>query len=83
MNAFLTHRIIGAAVEVHKVLGCSLLESIYEEGLCHELELRGLIARRQVELEVIYKGRAIKGLRNRFVSRRWSDRRNQISLEAT
>lgn len=63
MNDFLTHRIIGAAVEVHKVLGCGLLESIYEQALCHELELRGLTAQRQVELDVIYKGKVIKGLK--------------------
>ncbi len=63
MNDFLTHGIIGAAVEVHIVLGCGLLESIYEEALCHELALRGLIARRQVEPDVVDKGRVIKGLK--------------------
>jgi GxxExxY protein len=38
----LTEQIIGAAMEVHKVLGPGLLESIYEEALCYELELRGI-----------------------------------------
>jgi GxxExxY protein len=34
--------IIGAAIEVHRILGPGLLESIYEEALCHELHLRGI-----------------------------------------
>ena len=59
----LTERIIGACIEVHKSLGPGLLESIYEEALCIELELRGISFQRQVELKVYYKGRAIKGQR--------------------
>jgi GxxExxY protein len=43
MNDELTERIIGAAIEVHRVLGPGLLEAIYEEALCIELELRGLL----------------------------------------
>ena len=35
----LTEKIIGAAIEVHKVLGPGLLESAYEECLAHELRL--------------------------------------------
>jgi len=38
----LSSKIIGAAIEVHKTLGPGLLESTYEECLCHELRLRGL-----------------------------------------
>jgi len=52
----LTENIIGAAIEVHKALGPGLLESAYEECLCHELSLRGLSFRRQVDLPVQYKG---------------------------
>jgi len=51
-----TSRIIGAAIEVHRVLGPGLLESAYEECLCHELYLRGLSFERQVALPVSYKG---------------------------
>lgn len=40
MNDFLTQKIIGAAIEIHRVLGSGLLESVYEEVLCHELFLR-------------------------------------------
>ena len=36
----ITHEIIGAAIEVHRVLGPGLLESAYEECLSRELELR-------------------------------------------
>ncbi len=52
----LTEKIIGAAIEVHRALGPGLLESAYEECLCHELHLRGLIFQRQVPLPVEYKG---------------------------
>ena len=51
-----TSAIIGAAIEVHRVLGPGLLESTYEECLCHELYLRGLSFERQVALPVSYKG---------------------------
>lgn len=51
-----TAPIIGAAIEVHRHLGPGLLESAYEECLCHELHLRGLSFRRQVDLSVAYKG---------------------------
>jgi GxxExxY protein len=46
----LTSRIIGAAIEVHKVLGPGLLESIYEAAMCIELEERGLGYARQVRI---------------------------------
>jgi GxxExxY protein len=59
----LTEQIIGAAIEVHKVLGPGMLESIYEEALCIEFGLRGLTHERQVELDVQYKGHVIKGQR--------------------
>jgi GxxExxY protein len=52
----LTASIIGAAIEVHRLLGPGLLESAYEECLCHELHLRSLAFERQVDLPVLYKG---------------------------
>lgn len=58
-----TEQIIAAAIEVHRVLGPGLLESVYEEALCHELDLRGISFERQKEVNVIYKGRIIKGQR--------------------
>ena len=55
----LSREIIGAAIEVHKTLGPGLLESAYEECLCHEFGLRGLTHGRQQPLPVIYKGRKL------------------------
>ena len=52
----ITEGIIGAAIEVHRALGPGLLESAYEESLCHELNLRGLEFKRQVPLPLAYKG---------------------------
>jgi len=52
----LTEQIIDAAIEVHRELGPGFLESAYEECLCHELHLRNLSFRRQVNLPVGYKG---------------------------
>ena len=51
----LTERIIGAAIEVHKVLGPGLLESAYEGCLAHEFSIANLAFKRQVPLPVIYK----------------------------
>jgi GxxExxY protein len=51
----LTEKVIGAAIEVHRELGPGLLESAYEECLCHELHLRGLKFERQLPLPVRYK----------------------------
>lgn len=52
----MTERILGAAIEVHKILGPGLMESAYEECLCHELNLRGLRFERQMMVPVSYKG---------------------------
>ena len=51
----LTEAIIGAAIEVHKELGPGLMESAYEECLCHELSVRNLPFQRQVPLPICYK----------------------------
>ena len=52
----LSHEAIGAAIEVHRVLGPGLLESIYERCLLRELELRGIPALNQQEVQIEYKG---------------------------
>jgi len=52
----ITRAIIGAAIEVHKLLGPGLLESSYEECLCHELALRQIPFERQKPLPLEYKG---------------------------
>ena len=52
----LSNKIIGAAIEVHRVLGPGLLESAYEECLCRELSLRDIKFERQKSLPVAYKG---------------------------
>jgi GxxExxY protein len=57
----LTERLIGAAIEVHRVLGPGLLESIYEEALCVEMEQREIAFERQVDVDVLYtKGTSSK-----------------------
>jgi len=55
----LSNKIIGAAIEVHKNLGPGLLESIYEECLCHELNLRGFSIERQKPLPITYKDKLL------------------------
>ena len=52
----LTGRIIGAAIEVHKILGPGLLESVYEECLSHELGVVQIPFERQKEIPIEYKG---------------------------
>jgi len=52
----ITHGILGAAFEVHTVLGAGLLESVYQRALAHELGLRGVSFAQQVLLPVEYKG---------------------------
>ena len=52
----LTQQVIGAAIEVHRELGPGLMESAYEECICHELCLQGLKVERQMPLPVRYKG---------------------------
>jgi GxxExxY protein len=51
----LSEQVIGAAIEIHKILGPGLLESAYEECLCYELESKRIPFQRQVALPVNYK----------------------------
>jgi GxxExxY protein len=52
----LSSKIINVAIEVHKELGPGLLESAYEECMCHEFRLREISFERQKTLPIIYKG---------------------------
>jgi len=59
----IAHDVIQAAFEVHKILGPGLLESVYEEALCKELDLRGIGYERQKGIIINYKGFEIKSQR--------------------
>jgi GxxExxY protein len=52
----LTDKIIGAAIEVHKLLGPGLLESAYQVCIEHESKLRKIPYERLVDLPLNYKG---------------------------
>ncbi len=52
----ISEKIIGAAIEVHRILGPGLLESVYEDALCHELHLSGLQFKIQQSVPIPYKG---------------------------
>ena len=54
---------IGAAIQVHRVLGPGFRESIYHAALCIELQTRGLQFEREVAVAVHYRGVAIPGQR--------------------
>jgi GxxExxY protein len=56
----LSKEIIGAAIEVHRVLGPGLLESAYEEALCYELELKKIPHERQKSRPLNYKDKILK-----------------------
>ena len=53
----LTYSIIGACIEVHKAWGPGLLEKVYHDCLCYELDLRGLNYKKEFTIPLIYKGR--------------------------
>ena len=58
----ISYTIIGAAIEVHRMLGAGLLESVYEDALCVELDLQMINYERQKTIKVEYKGRQISNL---------------------
>lgn len=51
----LTEKIIGAAIEVHKILGSGFLEYVYQEELAYELRLRNISFEQEKELDILYK----------------------------
>jgi GxxExxY protein len=56
----ITYQIRGAIFDVYNTLGPGLLESVYEEALCYELQQRGLSVERQKEVPILYKGNKLK-----------------------
>jgi GxxExxY protein len=63
----ITSAVIGAALEVHRLLGPGFLESVYEEAMAVELELRGVAHERQKAISVSYKGHAVGEGRTDFL----------------
>ena len=52
----LTEKVIGCAIEVHRVLGPGLLESTYQQCLAHELKVSSIPFQLEALLPVDYKG---------------------------
>ena len=67
LHSELTRDIIGAAMEVHKILGAGFLESVYEEALAIEFDLRRIPYERQKPIDVRYKGRPTRQFACDFV----------------
>ena len=55
----LAHRVIGAAIEVHRLVGPGFLETVYEGAISVELTLRGIPFARQVPIGLQYKGTTV------------------------
>lgn len=55
-----TYAIIGAAMEVHRQLGCGFLEPVYQEALAVELANCAVPFRREPKFPISYKGRALE-----------------------
>jgi GxxExxY protein len=55
----LTYKIIGAALEVYKVIGFGFAQDVYEKALLKEFDLRGIPARSNCRIQISYKGDTI------------------------
>lgn len=63
-----SYNLIGAAIEVHKQIGCGFTEPIYQEAFEEELRLRGIPFQREKTINVTYKGKVLsKNFRPDFV----------------
>ena len=56
----LTYSIIGAAIEVHKIMGKGLLESVYHQCLKEELTLRNINFVSEMKIPIIYKEKELE-----------------------
>jgi GxxExxY protein len=63
----LAHQVIGAAIEVHRILGPGFLESVYEEALAIEFDLRGIPYERQKPMVLQFKGNTVGDSRLDFL----------------
>ncbi len=57
-----THSVIGAALEVHRELGCGFLEPVYQEALAHEMTDRDIPFDHEVALRVRFKDRVLHSI---------------------
>lgn len=55
----LTHKIIGCAMEVHNQMGNGFQEVIYQRALAIEFGLQGLAYKRELEMQLTYKGEIV------------------------
>jgi GxxExxY protein len=62
-----TERIIGCAIEVHRVLRAGLYESVYRSALATEFDAAGLTYTREVRVPALYKGRPVGNYRIDFI----------------
>jgi GxxExxY protein len=70
-----TSLIIGCAMEVHKILGNGFQEVIYQRALAAEFKIQGINFKREVEMDIYYKGKKIGARRVDFLIE------DKISLE--
>ena len=56
----LAYKVVSCAIEVHKLLGPGLLESIYQECFIEELKIEGFDVQAQEKIPLIYKGKLLK-----------------------
>ena len=63
----LAHQVIGAAIEVHRILAWVFLESVYEEALAIEFDLRGIPYERQKPMVLEFKGKIVGDSRLDFL----------------